>query len=151
MLRPGVVVMRGSMVIRLRPCMRSSISLLSSTPTSLCIAAFSLAQMAEVEAEGWRIIAESCRTGEALQPASVRRSNGMVHPPPAAGGSNHLETSEEEGLDERCPGASHGPCLFARSTDLPARFRAASTKQQATSAINQATRNAPPLLLLLSK
>ena len=30
--RPGIVGMRGSMAIRLRPCMRSSISLLSSTP-----------------------------------------------------------------------------------------------------------------------
>ena len=32
MLRPGIVGMRGSMVIKLRPCMRSSTSLLSSTP-----------------------------------------------------------------------------------------------------------------------
>ena len=31
MLRPAIVGMRGSMVIRLRPCMRSSASLLSST------------------------------------------------------------------------------------------------------------------------
>ena len=32
MLRPGIVGKRGSMVIRLRPCLRSSTSLLSSTP-----------------------------------------------------------------------------------------------------------------------
>ena len=31
MLRPGIVGMRGSMVIRLRSCMRSSASLLSNT------------------------------------------------------------------------------------------------------------------------
>ena len=35
MLRPGDVGMRGSMVIRLRPCVRSSTSLLSSTPPPL--------------------------------------------------------------------------------------------------------------------
>ena len=28
---------------------------------------------------------------------------------------------------DRCPGASHGPCLFACSTSLPAPFRAVST------------------------
>ena len=43
MLRPGVEGIRGSMVIRLRPCMRSNTSLLSSTPPpppslpSLCL------------------------------------------------------------------------------------------------------------------
>ena len=44
MLRPGILRMRGSMVMRLRPCMSSSTSPLSSTPPP----PFSLAPVFEV-------------------------------------------------------------------------------------------------------